>query len=191
VCRNRPPQIHDDSKIPAVHPASGENMRKLKILVMVWLALLLGAGARAQTGGGVNAHELSGNYAFSFSGIRGNASVASVFAAVGRFTADGAGNLTNGELDTNGVGVGSTLTAQSFTGIYSIGADQRGVMTLTGPGGSLKFAFAMLASGSAHLIEFDATGGSGTIGSGTVEKADASAYSTARIAGDYAFGAAG
>jgi len=166
-------------------------MRKLKILLMMWLALLLGAGTRAQTSGGVNAHELSGNYAFSFSGIRGNASVASVFGAVGRFTADGAGNLTNGELDTNGVGVGSTLTAQSFTGTYSIGADQRGVMTLTGPGGSLKFAFAMLASGNAHMIEFDATGGSGTVGSGTVEKADASAYSTARIAGDYAFGAAG
>jgi len=166
-------------------------MRKLKILLMVWLALLLGASAQAQTGGGANAHELSGNYAFSFDGIRGNASVASVFAAVGRFTADGAGNLTNGELDTNGVGVGSTLTAQSFTGTYSIGADQRGVMTFTGPGGSLKFAFAMLASGNAHIIEFGATGGSGTIGSGTVEKADASAFSTARITGDYAFGAAG
>ena len=166
-------------------------MRKLKILLMVWLALLLGASVQAQTGGGANAHELSGNYAFSFNGIRGNASVASVFAAVGRFTADGAGNLTNGELDTNGVGVGSTLTAQSFTGTYSIGEDQRGVMTFTGPGGSLKFAFAMLASGNAHIIEFGATGGSGTIGSGTVEKADASAFSTARITGDYAFGAAG
>ena len=166
-------------------------MRNLKILLMMWLALLLGAGTRAQTSGGVNAQELNGNYAFSFSGIRGNASVASAFAAVGRFTADGAGNLTNGQLDTNGVGVGSTLTAQSFTGTYSIGADQRGVMTLTGPGGSLKFAFAMLASGNAHMIEFDATGGSGTIGSGSVEKADASAYSTARITGDYAFGAAG
>ena len=166
-------------------------MRKLKILLMVWLALLLGASVQAQTGGGANAHELSGNYAFSFNGIRGNASVASVFAAVGRFTADGAGNLTNGELDTNGVGVGSTLTAQSFTGTYSIGADQRGVMTFIGPGGSLKFAFAMLASGNAHIIEFGATGGSGTIGSGTVEKADASAFSTARITGDYAFGAAG
>jgi hypothetical protein len=188
---NRRPQIHDDSKIPAAHPANGENMRKLKILLMVWLALLLGAGVQAQTSGGVNAQELNGNYAFSFSGIRGNASVASVFAAVGRFTADGAGNLTNGELDTNGVGVGSTLTAQAFTGTYSIGADQRGVMTLTGPGGSLKFAFAMLASGNAHMIEVDVTGGSGTIGSGTVEKADASAYSTARITGDYAFGAAG
>src|ERR1700739_2738532 len=116
-------------------------MRKLKILLMMWLALLLGAGAQAQTSGGVNAHELSGNYAFSFSGIRGNASVESVFAAVGRFTADGAGNLTNGELDTNGVGVGSTLDAQAVTGTYSIGADQRGMMSVTARDGSLEFAF--------------------------------------------------
>jgi len=42
--------------------------------------------------------------------------------AVGRFTADGAGNLSSGELDTNGVGTGA-LTAQSFTGTYTIGAD--------------------------------------------------------------------
>ena len=109
-------------------------MRKLNILLMVCLALLLGGSVRPQTGGGVNDHELDGSYAFSFSGIHGNASVASVFASVGRFTADGAGNITNGELDTNGVGVGTNFVAQAFTGTYSIGADHRGVMTFTGPG---------------------------------------------------------
>jgi len=166
-------------------------MRKMRLFLMVWVMLLFGAVVRAQGASGVNDHELNGSYAFSFSGIRGNASVSSVFAAVGRFTADGGGNLTNGEIDTNGVGVGTALAAQSFTGAYSIGADHRGVMTFTGPGGSLKFAFAMLANGNAHLIEFDATGGTGTIGSGTIEKADTTAYSTARITGDYAFGAAG
>ncbi len=49
----------------------------------------------------------------------------------------------------------------------------------------------MLANGNAQFIEFDASGGAGTIGSGTMEKADTTAYSTARITGDYAFGAAG
>jgi len=48
----------------------------------------------------------------------------------------------------------------------------------------------MLANGNAHFIEFDASGGAGTIGSGT-SKADSSAYSTAGITGDYAFGAGG
>src|SRR3977135_2016782 len=55
--------------------------------------------------GGTNA-ELNGNYAFTFNGFRGNANVSSVFAAVGRFTADGAGNLASGELVTKGLGAG-------------------------------------------------------------------------------------
>src|SRR5207249_10377351 len=76
---------------------------------------------------------LKGNYAFTFSGIKGNGTV-SISAAVGMFTADGAGNLTSGKLDTNGVGTGAALTAQAFTGTYTIGADNRGVMTWNLPG---------------------------------------------------------
>jgi len=72
-----------------------------------------------------------------------------------------AGNLTNGELDTNTVaGRGA---AQSFTGTYSIGNDNRGVMTLNLSSSSAKLAFAMLANGNAQFIEFDASGGAGTI----------------------------
>jgi hypothetical protein len=137
-----------------------------------------------------NDSALKGNYAFSFTGINSNGTVSSIFAAVGRFTADGAGNLTNGEIDTNGVATGA-LSAQSFAGTYSIGADNRGVMTLNSSGGSVKFAFAMTADGNAQFIEFDATGGSGTIGSGTIEQADTNAFGTASLTGDYAFGLAG
>ena len=139
--------------------------------------------------GSLNNAELNGDYAFSFSGMNGNSAASSVFAAVGRFTADGAGNLTNGELDTNAVGGGGA--AQTFIGTYSIGADNRGVMTLNFSGSSAKLAFAMLANGNAKFIEFDASGGTGAIGSGTMEKADTTAYGTAGITGDYVFGAAG
>jgi hypothetical protein len=138
----------------------------------------------------VNNAELNGDYAFTFSGMSGNGTVSSVFGAVGRFTADGAGNVTNGELVNNGVGAGAA-SAQSFTGTYSISADHRGVMTLNFSGSSVKLAFAMMANGNAQFIEFDASGGAGTIGSGTIEKADTTAYSMARITGDYAFGAGG
>ena len=72
---------------------------------------------------------LRGNYAFTFSGINANGTVSAISASVGTFTADGAGNLTSGELDTNGVGPGAALTAQAFTGTYTIGADARGAMT--------------------------------------------------------------
>jgi len=139
--------------------------------------------------GSQNNAELTGNYAFTFNGITGSSGGSSVFAAVGRFTADGAGNLTNGELDTNAAAGGAT--AQTFTGTYSIGADNRGVMNLNISGSSARLAFAMLANGNAQFIEFDASGGAGTIGSGTMEKADTTAYIAARITGDYVFGAAG
>src|SRR5258708_4924245 len=168
-------------------PASGGKMRKLNALLILCFGLLFASGVYGQAG--VNNAELNGNYAFTFNGMSGNGSFSSVFAAVGRFTADGAGNLTNGELDTNAVGGGGA--AQAFTGTYSIGADNRGAMTLNFSGSSAKLAFAMLANGNAQFIEFDASGGAGTIGSGTIEKADATAYSTSRITGDYAFGAAG
>ena len=165
-------------------------MRKLNALLIVYFALVFASTVQGQTNAGVNNAELNGNYAFTFNGLTGNANSSVVFAAVGRFTADGAGNVTNGELDTNGVGSGSQLTAIAFTGTYAIGADNRGVMTLNTPGG-VRLAFAMMANGNAQLIEMDATGGTGTIGSGTMEKVDTTAYSTARITGDYAFGAAG
>jgi hypothetical protein len=166
-------------------------MRKLNALLILCLALVFASTVQGQSNTGVNNAELNGSYAFTFSGISGNGSISSPFAAVGRFTSDGAGNLTNGELDTNGVGAGATVAAQSFTGTYSIGADNRGVMTLNIAGGTAKLAFAMTANGNAQFIEFDASGGAGKIGSGTMEKVDTTAYNTARITGDYAFGAAG
>src|SRR5260370_12571244 len=158
-------------------------MRKLNILPILCLAALFASTVRAQTNTGVNNAELSGNYAFTFRGSSSNGSVWSGYAAVGRFTADGAGSRVNGELDTNTVGGGGA--AQTFTGTYSIGADHRGVMTLNIGGSSARLAFAMMADGNAQFIKFDASGGVGTIGSGTMEKADSTAYWTALMRGDY------
>lgn len=173
-------------------------MRKRKALLMVCLvmffvseATFLVSEARAQNASGANNAALNGNYAFTFNGFTGSGGSSAVFAAVGRFTADGAGNVTKGELDSNGIGAGAVLTAQPFSGTYTIGADNRGTMTLNIAGSTAQLAFAMTASGNAQFIEFDAAGGSGTIGSGTIERADTAAFSTAGITGDYAFGLSG
>src|SRR5260221_11017523 len=164
-------------------------MKKWNVLWAMCLTLLLASTVRSQTG--VNNAELNCGYAFSFNGMTtGGGSNWTPFAAVGRFTADGAGNLTNGELDANGFGAMEKAVAQPFTGTYSIGADSRGVMNLNIPGGGL-LAFAMMANGNAKFVEIDAAGGHGTVGSGTMEKEDTTAFSTAKITGDYAFGVAG
>jgi hypothetical protein len=110
---------------------------RLSALLILCFALLFASTVQGQTNAGANNAELNGNYAFSFNGFTGNSGVSSVFAAVGRFTADGAGNVMNGQLDTNGVGAGTALAAQAFTGTYAIGADHRGVMTLN-IGGALR-----------------------------------------------------
>jgi len=166
-------------------------MRKLQILGIACLALISAATIRTQGTTGVNNAELKGDYAFTFNGMTtGGSGGSTPFAAVGRFTSDGAGNLTNGVLDTNGVGIPEKLINQAFTGTYSIGADNRGVMNLNIPGGG-KLAFVMMSNGTAKFVEIDASGGNGTVGSGSMEKGDTTAYSTSKIVGDYAFGVAG
>jgi hypothetical protein len=153
------------------------------------VGLFFVSAVQAQTG--VNNAAMKGDYALTFNGMTtGDGVTSTPFAAVGRFTADGAGNLTNGELDANGFGAMEKAVAQPFTGTYSIGADNRGVMNLIIPGGGT-LAFAMMANGNAKFVEIDAAGGHGTVGSGTMEKVDTTAFSTAKIAGDYAFGVAG
>src|SRR5258708_37517125 len=102
-------------------------MRKRNALLIVCFAAVLASTVRAHTSG-VNDAELNGNYAFTFRGISGNGTVSSVFEAVGRFTSDGAGNVTNGELATNTAGGGTA--AQSFTVHYSIGSYKRDGLTM-------------------------------------------------------------
>lgn len=167
-------------------------MWKRNTLLITFCVFVFASTAWAQA---VNNSELKGDYAFSFTGMTtGDGSASTPFAAVGRFTADGAGNLTNGELDSNGLGVGlagvEKAVALAFTGTYSIGADHRGLINLNIPGGGT-LAFAMMSNGNAKFVEADASGGHGTVGSGTIEKANTAAYNTTSVVGDYAFGVAG
>src|SRR3979490_152224 len=131
-------------------------MRKLNALLMVCFALVFASTVQGQTNPGVSTAGLNGIYAFTFKGLTGTATGWVVFAAVGRFTADGAGNVTNGELDTNGIGPGTVLTAQAFTGSYAIGTDHRALMTLNIGGSTSHLALAMMPNGNARFITLDA-----------------------------------
>src|SRR2546423_14525177 len=87
----------------------GGGKMRIKILFMVRCALLFVATVQGQS----NNAELRGNYAFGFSGVSGNTSVSSVYAAGGRFTGGRAGNLANVLVGTHNLG-GSASRGQGF-----------------------------------------------------------------------------
>src|SRR5258707_15167788 len=96
-------------------------MRKLNVLLILCFALAFASIAQGQS----NNAALNGNYAFNFTGVSGNGTTGSVFAAVGRFTGGGAGNLSNGEMGTNSGGAGAP-SPQAVIGTYAIGAGNSG-----------------------------------------------------------------
>ncbi|HTA24738.1 MAG TPA: putative Ig domain-containing protein [Terriglobales bacterium] len=125
-----------------------------------------------------NDANLAGNYAFLVSGFDLNGR----FAGAGSFVADGAGNISNGVMDTNDP-AGLQLN-QAFTGSYAIGSNNLGTMAL----GARSFALSVMANGNAKIIEFDSTG---TRSSGVVLKQTTSDFSQPQIHGNYAFGFSG
>jgi Putative Ig domain len=139
----------------------------------------------------VNNAELNGQYAFSFRGFE----TYGPDGIVGSFTADGKGNLTDGLQDVNKVRGG--IASQSFVGTYEIFADNRGIFKLTtSPGGldlgTFRFAIGSISGGVAskgRFVNFSPIAqNSPTQGAGIFEKQDPTAFSTAKIIGDYAFG---
>src|SRR2546429_4004132 len=96
------------------------NMKKVNPAVAVCLAFALSsigcAGSTSkmnnggQKGGSV---ALNGDYAFSFSGITGGPGYLEPFAAGGRFTADGGGDLTHGGVGTHGICTGAGVAPPS------------------------------------------------------------------------------
>jgi hypothetical protein len=120
---------------------------------------------------------LVGQYAFSLRGYNG----AGFLAVVGSFTADGSGNITAGEADTNGVlGAqnGNLITSASS---YSVGPDNRGCATLATPFGTFYTRFALGAVSAnvatqGRIIEFDNPGASAYIAAGQILQQSPSAF---------------
>jgi hypothetical protein len=126
---------------------------------------------------------LNGSYAFLFSGF--NATGESI--AAGSFTADGSGGIKNGVEDVNST-TGPPVN-RTFTGTYTLGNDGRGVLTFSSIAGSPTYAFAIDGTGAhGRLIEFD---GSGTRGSGEIEKQSITACAFNTISGNYVIGTTG
>jgi hypothetical protein len=131
-----------------------------------------------------NLGALNGDYAFELVGFNTSGSVA----VAGSFTANGLGAISNGVEDFNSTS-GSPKN-QTFTGTYTLTADNRGTLTFASLAGSPTYAFAIDSTGSyGRMIEFDS---SGIRGSGQIEKrtgVTTCAFNT--LNGPYAYGLTG
>ena len=140
-----------------------------------------------------NNAELNGHYAFLFSGFKDNGGTMEVVAA--SFTADGNGHITNGIEDNDNAA--GAQPSQSFTGTYTLGADNRGTMALTTQSGTVVLAFSVggIQNGiatKARFIRFDdLSGTNGHTGSGVIFAQDPAAFTVGSIKGNYALGDSG
>jgi len=154
------------------------------LLVLATMPACGGGSAKfLNLGPGPNNAMLTGQYAFSFSGQNSNFS--SIIAA-GGFTADGNGHITTGLEDVTAAGTASQ--SLTFTGTYAIGSDGRGTALIKTSNGSATWQFTMLNSSHALLIRFDL---GAVTASGAIDKQDPTAFSSAKLQGDYVFGLSG
>lgn len=138
-----------------------------------------------------NDGKLNGTYTFNFQ-APGSLAGTEAFVA-GVFTADGAGNITNGILDLNPGGGGTLSLGVTFTGTYDIGTDDRGTINLTGGPGVPPYSFsgtlAVASSSKAYVMETDANG----LGYGEIQLNSAGPFGNSSVNGPYvvAMGTAG
>lgn len=129
---------------------------------------------------------LSGHYAFLLSGYDTNGVPVAV---AGSFMADGSGSIQDGTEDVSHLSSG-TSPALTFSGTYAVGADNRGILTITNSQGMsfvMAVALGAISSGTAtkgSILEFDS---GGYTMSGVIEKQDPSAFSQASLQGSYVF----
>jgi hypothetical protein len=129
---------------------------------------------------------LTGQYAFVLRGFDGSGNVALIGGVLTASGASGSSNLT-GVMDMNlSGGVQSNLQIAAGSN-YTVGSDGRGCMAITTTAGTQNYRFSLGASGNGHMIDFDTAGPFTT---GVLRKQTASAFSTAQISGNYAFGSA-
>lgn len=140
---------------------------------------------------GENNTVLSGRYAFLLGGYDSHGNRV---AAAGSFVADGSGNITGGVEDLNDWGVAPQTSLTINSGAYSVGGDNRGIITFTNSSGStytMAIAVGDMIGGTAlegSGVEFDS---SGYLMSGVIELQNAASFLQQSITGNYAFGFTG
>jgi hypothetical protein len=145
---------------------------------------------------------LNGQYAFL---LRGGAAPGGYLALIGSITADGTGKITGGTTDGNTTGFGPltdlTILTASMGSLpassYSVGADNRGCLTLTDTGGGFqvfRFSLGTVVNNVAtegRIIKFDDNTFRGRAQSGVLMKQDPTSFNAGALNGNYVFGEVG
>jgi hypothetical protein len=140
---------------------------------------IIGIGqAEKQTGAPFSSASLSGGYAFQTRGDTGN-NIAGLN-TVGRFTADGTGNITDGALDSVEDGASSANIA--FTGTYTMSAPGRAAVATNPSTGAEQQVFWMVSPARA----FSLTNSANVVEDGTVDM-QTGTFSNSTLNGQYAF----
>lgn len=162
-------------------------------LAAFFTAVVAGCGGNSnpKPQGGFTAASLSGSYSFLFSGSDiSSGGSAEFFAVAGSLQADGAGHITSGILDVNqndSSGLPQPLTSSTLTGTYTVRADGRGTAILNSSAGNFNMDFVIISAQRALVTRFETS----ATGSGAMDAQTSSAFSTAALAGNFAFNIAG
>jgi hypothetical protein len=129
-----------------------------------------------------------GNYVFQLTGSDVNRVR---YANIGRFTADGAGNITAGTIDTND-GLSGVIDSRTFTGTYSVAANGRGTLVITVPGvGSFNFVLYAASPDTLIVSSSDDLVAGKPMRAGYALRQSAGPFSAATLSGNYVFDLAG
>ncbi|MGA7854287.1 MAG: choice-of-anchor D domain-containing protein [Candidatus Acidiferrales bacterium] len=137
---------------------------------------------------------LKGQYAMLMRGY--NEVTGAEEAIIGSLTFDGTGNITTGELDINSTTVG-IQSGVAATGVYVIGSDNRGVMSITPAGqttGIFAFSVGDVINGvatKADMTSFTDNTGSGDLFSATLQLQDPTSFNNNAFAGTYIYPSTG
>ena len=109
----------------------------------------------------------------------------------GVLTMNGSGSISAGTIDMNTYNSAGIASQSVTSGTYKVGSDHRACLSITTASGTQHYRASLASisggvSSLAHMINFDP---SGPFVAGEMKKQTTSAFSTAQVTGNYAFGA--
>lgn len=132
---------------------------------------------------------INGAYAFQWTGWDANDTR---IANIGRFTADGAGVISNGRMDINDGSGSNVIGSATFIGTYSVAANGRGAMQLVVPGGgTFNYSLYVVSGDTLIVISIDPVVAGTPMRSGFALRQSVGPFSAASLTGNYVFDLAG